>query len=108
MTPRSLVPSLLLAAAALAPLAGCSNDANTPEAKIAEQAVGVQPASGTSKSEQKTRDVVVEKETRVVDKQTGQVLSDQKQSTPVKIVEQTEVKKDVKVNVGDTTGTGKK
>lgn len=106
MTSRSLFPRLTLAAA-LTALAGCSNEANTPEAKIAEQAVGA-PSTATSKSEKNTRDVIVEKETRVVDKNTGQVLSDQKQSTPVKIVEQTQVQKNVKVDVGDTTATGKK
>ena len=87
-------------------LTGCGSESNTPEAQTATQATGIKPESGTEKTVQSTRDVVVEKETKVVDQNTGEVLSDKKESTPVKIIEQKFEKRDVKVDVGDTKTTG--
>ena len=108
MSLRVKLSRLALAAALSAPglLAGCGSESDTPEAQTATQATGIKPASETHKTVETTRDVIVEKETKVKDATTGEILSDKKESTPVKITEEKEVKTDVKVDVGDTKTTG--
>jgi len=108
MTFRISLSRLSLAAALAAPylIAGCGNEANTPEAQTAEQAVGVKPDKEGEKTVKTTRDVIVEKDTKVRDQKTGQVISETKESTPVKIVEEKKEVTNVKVDVGDTKTTG--
>lgn len=109
MSLRLKLTRLSLAAALAAPglISGCGgDDAKTPEAQEAQKATGVKSADGTEKTSQKTRNVIVEKDVKVTDPTTGEVLSETKESTPVKITEQTKVVKDVKVDVGDTKTTG--
>jgi hypothetical protein len=100
--PKFLLAASLAAPATLAALVGCSNDADTPDARTAEQAVGVQPRRDTTKSVEATRDVTVVKETKVIDNATGEVLKDTKEATPVKITQEKKVTTDVKVDVGKT------
>jgi hypothetical protein len=103
-----VLSSLTLAAALAAPgataaLTGCQNEANTPEARTAEQAVGISPKTEKSTAVEATRDVTVVKDTKVIDNATGETISETKQSTPVKITQQKEVRTDVKVDVGNTS-----
>ena len=112
MTRRTTVPKLLLAASLGAPaslfaLAGCSNDADTPAARTAEQAVGVQPRRDTTKSVESTRDVTVVKDTKVIDNATGEVIKETKEATPVKITQEKKVTTDVKVDVGNAASPPK-
>lgn len=97
----------LAAALALPALPGCHNDANSPAGQSAEQAVGVKPGSESTKTVEMKRDVIVEEEKKVFDPRTGEVLSDKKVDTPVTIIQEKEVKTDVKVNVGDKKASGK-
>ena len=77
-------------------IVGCSNDANNPDAKLAEQAVGVQPGQTTKEASKETRNLTVIHETQVVDEK-GQVLSDKVQKTPVQVTKETKIETDVKV-----------
>lgn len=87
----------------LALLAGCRDTpADSPE-RVAEEALGVQDDKQTEKSTVVDRDVIVEETTRVVDRQTGEVLKTEKEVTPVTIKQEKQVTKDVNVEVGDTT-----
>ena len=47
------------------------------------------------------------KQTKVIDKKTGEVLSEKTESTPVTIQKEKEVKTDVDVKVGETQSTVK-
>ncbi|GAC1473971.1 MAG: hypothetical protein NVSMB9_23510 [Isosphaeraceae bacterium] len=87
-------------------LAGCSDNKQSEAAKTAEQALGVNPDGSSKKTVESKRDVIVEQEKRVIDAQTGEVLSDKKVSTPVTISEEKSVKTDVKVKIGDPKSTG--
>ncbi len=82
-------------------LASCQDEANKPEAKVAEEAVGI-PNQGSEKTSEVTRDVTVIKETTVEDSKTGTVLSKKKEVTPVQIKKETDISTDVKVRVGET------
>jgi hypothetical protein len=107
MPRRSILPRLALAASLAAPasltvLPGCTNEADLPAARTAEQAVGVQPGRETGTAEKSTHDVTVVKETKVIDNTSGKVISETKESTPVTITERKRVTNDVKVDVGKT------
>ncbi len=104
MTLRSTLAPLSLAFALTATsfLTGCGNETDTKEAQVAEKATNINPENATTKTVKQTRDVIVEKDTKVKDAKTGEILSDTKESTPVKIVETKEEKTNVKVDVGDT------
>ena len=86
-------------------LPGCSNDENTPEAKIAAEAVGVEPTDGTKKTTEVQRDLDVYVEKKVVDHKTGEVLHDETQVTPVTVKQEKQVKPDVDVDVGESQAT---
>lgn len=101
-SPHALAAAGLIAAAALS---GCHSGANSPEAQTAEQAVGIAPTHGKEKTVEVKRDLIVEKETRVIDRTTGEVVSDTKQDTPVTVTQQKEVKTNVDVKVGETATT---
>lgn len=98
----SLLSIVVMGAAGL--VLGCSNEANNPDAKTAENALGVHNDKVT-KSAETTRDVTVIKDTKVIDNKTGQTISETKQETPVKITEETQEKVNVDVNVGATKST---
>jgi len=108
MTVRTTLARLSLATALAAPLAlaGCSNDANTQEAQTAEKATGITPDNATTKTVTEQHKVVVEKDVKVKDAVTGQVLSETKESTPVTIVKEEKKTTNVKVDVGDTKSSG--
>ncbi len=113
MPRRSNLPRLTLAAAltlpaAFAGLSGCHNDAETPAAKSAEEALGIDPnGSRSNRTVTDKRDVIVQEEKKVLDAKTGEVLSDKTVSTPVTVELQKSEKSNVKVKVGDTTGNKK-
>ncbi len=86
-------------------LAGCSADENTPEARIAEDALGVEPVDGIQRTTEVQRDVLVNKRTQVVDQKTGEILSESSESTPVTVKKEREVQTGVDVNVGETRVT---
>ena len=102
--------ALCLSVAGLsASLAGCSNDAQSPEAKIAADAVGIDTNDDEVKqTSATTRDVDVIKNTKVVEHGTGKVLSDETQVTPVTLEKETKTRTDVDVNVGETQVTNPK
>ena len=81
---------------------GCSEETKNPDVRIAEQAVGVKPEQGEQKTVQTSRDVIIEKDTKAIDAKTGEVLSEKKESTPIKVTEQKSVKTEVDVKVGET------
>jgi hypothetical protein len=87
-------------------LIGCGDDSHKPEAQEAEKALGVNPQD-QKKTTEVTRDVTVVDETKVIDNKTGQTISDTKKVTPVRVTEETNVKTDVDVKVGETKATGK-
>ncbi|HMB04287.1 MAG TPA: hypothetical protein VKP69_11185 [Isosphaeraceae bacterium] len=80
---------------------GCSSDANNADAKLAQQAVGVQPGQTTKEASKETRNVTVIHEDKVVDEK-GQVLSDKVVRTPVQVTKETKVETDVKVGEKQT------
>ncbi|MHC5539293.1 hypothetical protein ACYOEI_13830 [Singulisphaera rosea] len=83
-------------------LSGCSRESSNPDVQAAESAVGIDPNKERHISEEKTRDVTVVKDTKVIDNQTGKTISEKSESTPVKITEQKSEKTSIDVNVGDT------
>jgi hypothetical protein len=89
----------------LALLAGCNAQrGDSPEA-AAQQALGVQESNETQKTVEVQREVDVIKQTTVVDRQTGKVLSEEKEVTPVTVQQQKVVETDVDVNAGNTVKT---
>jgi hypothetical protein len=84
---RLTLATALAATGALFALTGCHGDANTPEAKIAEQAVGVSPKGEKTKTVEANRDLSVVQETKVIDNTTGETLSDTTKTTPVRITQ---------------------
>ena len=98
----------LFASGAMGMLAGCQDEAeNNPDAAAAQEALGIAPGNEREKTIEKTTDVDVVKQTKVVDKKTGEVLSEKTETTPVRIQKQTEVETDVDVKVGETQSTVK-
>ncbi|MBV8077204.1 MAG: hypothetical protein JO284_12435 [Planctomycetaceae bacterium] len=87
-------------------MTGCGDDSGKPEAKIAEEAVGIQNQR-EKKSSEVTRKVDVVEEIMVKDEKTGEILSKKKAVTPVVIKKETAVSTDVNVKVGDTQSSGK-
>jgi len=85
-------------------LAGCHNNAEDQAAQTAKDALGVPAKDETAKTQ--TREVLVEKQTKVVDAKTGETISQKTEVTPVK-VEKT-IKTDVDVNVGETKSSPKR
>lgn len=108
MTLRIKLSHLALVASLASPAihAGCSDEANTPVAKDAEQATGINPDSATTKSIQTKRDVIIVDNKKVEDANTGQVIRETTARTPVTIIEEKSEKTNVKVNVGDTKTSG--
>ncbi len=108
---RRLIQSLavcVFTGGALGMLAGCQNDAkNDPAAATAQEALGITPGKESQKSVETTSDVDVVKQTKVIDKKTGEILSEKTESTPVTIHKEKEVKTDVDVKVGETQSTVK-
>ena len=108
---RRLIQTLtfcLVAGGAMGMLAGCQDDAqNNPDAATAQEALGITPGDERQKSTETTADVEVVKQTKVIDKKTGEVLSEKTESTPVTIQREREVKTDVDVKVGETQSTVK-
>ena len=101
---RPTFPTLALASALLA---GCGGgESNNPDVKTAEQAVGIptETKDGT-RTVETTRKVTVIKDTKVIDNETGKMLSEKVEKTPVTITREKSEKTDVNVNVGDTTAT---
>ena len=66
---------------------------------------GIHPGDERQKTAETTADVEVEKQTKVIDKKTGEVISDKTESTPVTIQKEKEVETDVDVKVGETQST---
>jgi outer membrane murein-binding lipoprotein Lpp len=109
---RHLVRSSFLSIAVMGAaglIAGCSNESNKPEAKTAENALGI-PGDKVTKDVKETRDVKVVTDTKVIDTKTGQTISEKKEETPVKVTRETQEKVKVEANVGATksTTTGEK
>lgn len=98
----SVVTAVVLSAAGL-PM-GCADDADHPDAKIAERAIGITD-NKTTKAEETTRELEVVKDTKVIDRKTGEVLSETKESTPVNVTKESKEKVNVDVNVGKTQAT---
>ncbi len=108
---RRLIQTLavcLFASGAMGMLAGCGDDAKTDsDAATAQEALGITPGSDREKTVDTRADVDVVKETKVIDRKTGEVLSEKTESTPVTIQREKEVKTDVDVKVGETQSTVK-
>jgi len=88
--------------------AGCHKDGAVEEspAEAARQAVGLtEDHEGKEKTTAVTREVLVEKTTKVIDQKTGQVITTEKEVTPVTVEKQKTVDTDVNVDVGDTTNS---
>ena len=91
--------------AALALLAGCeAKRTESPEA-VAQQALGVQESNEQQKTVEVQREVDVIEQRTVVDRQTGQVLAEEKEVTPVTVTQQKVVETDVDVDAGNTVKT---
>jgi len=88
-------------------VAGCNRDEHLTDspAEAARQAVGADGKDGTENTTETRRDVIVEKTTKVTDRQTGEVIATEKEVTPVTVEREKKVNTDVNVNVGDTTKT---
>jgi hypothetical protein len=104
LLPRAILSLSLFAALGL--MNGCGDDSKKPEAQTAEKALGINP-DAEKKTTTETREVTEIKETKVIDNKTGVVISDEKETTPVKVDKVTNVKTDVNVKVGETKTTGK-
>lgn len=102
---RRLTLSATLASIGI--FAGCSGESDNVAEQTAGQAVGVQSGSKTIKGEEVKRSVIVQEEKKVVDANTGEVISDKKTTTPVTITEEKQVKTNVKVDAGTSSTTNK-
>ncbi|AGA29822.1 hypothetical protein [Singulisphaera acidiphila] len=98
----SIVSAAVIGAAGL--ISGCVDDADHPDAKIAEKAIGITD-NKTTKAVETSRDLQVVKDTKVIDTKTGETLSETTESTPVKITKESKEKVNVDVNVGQTKAT---
>ena len=89
-------------------VAGCGGsapgDGETP-AEAAREALGVQAPGGTDRTLETQRKVDVIEETTVVDRETGEVITTEKEVTPVTVTKEKQIETDVDVNVGDTVKT---
>lgn len=83
-------------------LSGCSHESSNPDVRAAESAVGINPDTDRHTSQEKTRDVTVVKDTKVIDNQTGKTISEKSESTPVKITEEKSEKTSIDVKPGET------
>ncbi len=108
---RRLIHTLavcLFAGGATGMLAGCQDEAkNNPDAAIAQEALGITPGNERQRTTEATAEVDVVRQTKVVEKSTGKVLSEKTESTPITIEKKQEVKSDVDVKVGETQSTVK-
>ncbi|HEX8200421.1 MAG TPA: hypothetical protein VF590_08035 [Isosphaeraceae bacterium] len=84
-------------------LVGCQNEAEDQAAQTAKDALGVPIKDENAKTQ--TRELIVEKQTKVRDAKTGETISEKTEVTPVQ-VEKT-IKTDVDVNVGETKSSPK-
>lgn len=104
---RRLIRSTILSVAVIGAaglVAGCTDDSNHPDAKTAENAVGIRDDHATTTIEE-TRDVKVVKDTKVIDTKTGETISETTESTPVTITKESKERVDVDVKVGETKAT---
>lgn len=85
-------------------ISGCVNEADHPDAKIAEKALGIND-NQTTKAVETSRDLKVIKETKVIDSKTGETLSNKTETTPVTITKETKERVNVDVNVGESKAT---
>jgi hypothetical protein len=88
--------------------AGCSQRATVEEtpAEAARQAVGItDDDQGKERSTAEERNVLVEKTTKVTDAKTGEVITTEKEVTPVTVKKEKTIDTDVNVDVGNTTKT---
>ncbi len=108
---RRLIQTLavcLFASGTMGMLSGCGDDAkNDPAAATAREALGITPGNEREKTVETRADVDVVEQTKVIDRKTGEVLSEKTKSTPVTIQREKEVKTDVDVKVGETQSTVK-
>lgn len=83
---------------------GCERAQEDREAaRIAQEALNVKEQDSTERTVESQRQVDVIKETTVVDRATGKVISAEKEVTPVTVTREKQVETDVDVNVGDQT-----
>jgi hypothetical protein len=101
-------PAPLLAGALTLALAaaGCGSGGDTQEAvtQTARETVGVK-GSGTERTVESRRHVIVQDTKKVIDADTGQVLKTEETKTPVTVTEKKTVEHKVDVKTGETKKT---
>jgi hypothetical protein len=85
-------------------LVGCGGT-NDPDAKLAEEAVGVKPGEEDKTTAKTTRQVTVVEDTKVIDKKTGKTLKEEVKSKDYTIEVQKTEKTNVDVEAGETKTT---
>ena len=93
-------------AALIAGCDGAAGDGETP-AEAARDALGVEVSGGPDRTVETQRKVDVIEKTTVIDRETGKVITTEKEVTPVTVTKEKEVDTDVDVNVGETVKTVK-
>ena len=95
----------MLAALIAAPLmlAGCGSEAE----KAVEDSLNVEEGSNAQVVETEERDLIHEDIERLKDPKTGEVVSEEVETTPVTVKEQTAVEENIEVESGKTTKTSK-
>jgi hypothetical protein len=100
--------TFLLGLVATCLFAGCdrsaTEDVQTP-AQAARDALNIRTPDGSDRTVETERKVNVVQETTVVDRATGEVISAEKEVTPVTVTKQKEIETDVDVNVGEAVKT---
>lgn len=84
-------------------MAGCHGDDADSPSQAAREALKIEGAAGGQRTVETRRNVDVIKETTVVDHKTGQVITTEKEVTPVTVEKTKEVETHVKA--GETTKT---
>ncbi|SIN96718.1 hypothetical protein SAMN05444166_1825 [Singulisphaera sp. GP187] len=85
-------------------IVGCVNESDNPNAKIAENAIGITD-NKTTKSVNTTRDLQIVDSEKVIDAKTGETIHETTKTTPVKVTKELTEKVNVDVNVGATKST---
>lgn len=88
-------------------LGGCEQGVDvedTPE-QSAQEALGIEDTDATSRTIEQERDVIVRDTTKVLDADTGEVITTEQTETPVSIIQEKTIERDVNVDAGETETT---
>jgi hypothetical protein len=100
---RTTILSIALAGPSMI-VVGCGGT-NDPDAKLAEEAVGLKPGEGDKTTAKTKREVIVVDDKKIIDKETGKTLKEEVKSKDYTIEVQKTEKTDVDIEAGETKTT---